>query len=293
MKRLLPIFIFLLLIISCETGTNISRVSVNPEYNGKISKGKWNKGFTLKCGGKDIPFQIYFPKQFTLGKPSMTLILLHDYGKNKREFEIYSRIETLAEKYNVALVAPSMGNSIYATKYFPETTSKWNDVPGTVFIGEYFIPHLTKQFGLAASKQLTGILGVGNGGHGAVMVASTYPQKIGKVSAIDGYYDFLVMTRNRMLKSVYGDYRSNKLRWEKEDNVFDKVISMENTKFLLIHGAKSFLYRVEHARMLAIKMNSLSKKGNYPFKYIEKTRGKYEWPHWNSYLETVFDYLFH
>lgn len=294
MKKVIILSLVLFIFAACESGSNISRVKVDPQYKGTIQKGKWNKNLSMQAGGQTINYQIYFPSKFKLGKPFKTIILLHDFGKDKREFEIYSRIEGLAEKYNTVLAAPSMGNTIYASKYFPDTKSKWNSIPGTVFIGEHFIPHLQKTFGLAASKQLTSIIGVGNGGFGAVLISELYSDKIGNTAGIDGYYDHLVMTRKTIIKNIYGDYRSNRQRWETEDNIFKNAESLKNTKLIIIHGVKNVFYRVEHARMLAIKMKSLGKTnpGFYKFKYIEKSGGKYEWRHWNIYLNTVFEFFY-
>ncbi|MBN1498922.1 MAG: hypothetical protein JW982_02095 [Spirochaetes bacterium] len=292
MKKL--VLFLLIFAVSCGTTENIKVISVKPSYKGQIENAKWNSSFSVEISSQEkINLLIYFPSKFEIGRPLKTLIVLHDQNQDNREWSRNSRIVKFAEQYNVVLVCPQMKNSIYSRAYFPETSAKWASVPGAVFIGENLVAYLRETLGLAAARNLTSVIGIGGGAHGAVRCGELYPDKIGGIAALSGFYDFLVMTRDKRISSVYGDFKNFKDRWEAE-NILSQADRLADSRMIIIHGGKDAYFPITHARMLAIKIRSLEKSnpGKYRNKYVEKASGRHDWAFWNSQLETVFEFLY-
>ncbi len=292
MKKL--VFLFFIFIISCQTPENVKVVSVKPEFKGQISAGKWNSGFSVKISESEkVDLFIYFPAKFEIGKAYKTVILLHDFDQDNKEWSRNSRAAKFAEQYSLVLVCPQMKNTIYEKEFYPETVNKWSSVPGAVFIGDYLIPYLSRNLGLAASRQLTSIMGIGNGAQGAFKTASLYSEKISGAAVFSGYYDYLMMTKDRKITAVLGEYSKFKERWESE-SALTFADKLADSKLIIIHGGKDGYYPITYSMMIAIKMNSMGKAnpGKYKNKYYNKAVGKHDWAFWNTQFELVFEFLF-
>ena len=186
------------LILLVLTVTNVN--SFGAGYSGKIVPGAWN---TVEVPYNDpeksfsVKMQIYFPKNYSLGDRVPVMLLLHNYGASMYEWGRNSSIAVQAEKYNLVLVSPDMGRTLYETEYFPETTLKWNPIPGGRWVAEVLVPYLRAQFNLALNSKKTAVAGVGYAARGALLLASTYPQFFGEAVGIAGCYDQLSMSRSR------------------------------------------------------------------------------------------------
>jgi S-formylglutathione hydrolase FrmB len=278
-------------------GIIISCATPQPRYQGTISSGNWLRNISVPYSGPEgtfsVPVQIFFPKGYKKGDNYRTIILLPDYGSSLREWEKNSAVETLATSYKCVLICPQMGISMYASKFHPETQRKWNPLPGGIWIGTVLLPYIQDQFALCHDKGKTAIMGVSDGGRGALLVAEQYPQLFGAAVAISGFYDNQLMTRYRPLRYLYGEYKKFKDRWQTEDNVIAAAEKLENIAVYVVHSTKDPVISPGQAMLLAIKINHLLKNANLQmnFKYAKRTGYEHDWKYWRRFLPEIFTFL--
>ncbi|MBR4554272.1 MAG: esterase [Ruminococcus sp.] len=105
--------------------------------------------------------------------PMKTLFVLHGFSGSAWNWVP----EHLADKYNIAVVAPNGENGFWLDGL--STGHRF----GTL-IGEEMPDYLKKTFGLANSAEDTCVLGLSMGGFGALHTGLAYPERFGKVGAM-------------------------------------------------------------------------------------------------------------
>jgi len=289
MKKSMLLFIFLI-------SASISGSAEDTDYISQIQPGKWLRNITVKTEymgeSSTAKIQIYFPKNYTRGKNYRTIIALHQYSDNEKDWESGAAVESHANKYNMVIVCPAMNSSIYETSYYPETKYKWNVIPGGKYIGETLIKFLNDNFSLALKKESTGIAGVIAGAHGAILVACHYPEKFGVAAGISGYYDPTIMQSSRMIESVYGNYNKFQSRWENDDNPLKLAERLKGVHVYLFHGLKQDAYNPGQSRIMAIKLKQLkNKSSDYSIVYKESKNCAYGWLWWRNQIPDLMDYM--
>lgn len=274
-----------LMFLGCQTGQVSSAHGFS--YEGTIRAGQWNRfSVPLKTENEtlSVAAQIYFPEGYISGSSPRTVIAFHGYNGNERHWERNSAIEKYADTYGFAIVCPDMGRSIFATRYYPETTNKWSPKPGALFILEDLLPFLQRKLNLAWKGKSTGIMGLSTGGRGALMCATLQPEMFGGAAGLSGDYDPLAMKNNRLLTAVYGKYRDFPERWKNDDNIIVQAEKLKDTPVFLAHGKKDLVVPSEQSLLLAIRLKSLHRQngGGYELEFHEGKYRKHEWLFWNE-----------
>ena len=297
MEKNIILIIITILALSCET-TKESRISEGKTsaYSAKIVPGKWARDISVPISYKGesstAKIQIFFPKSYIKGKKFRTIIALHQYDNGSRDWEINSPVESLANKYSFVIVCPSMGKTLYETSYYPETTNRWNIIPGGKFIGEVLIPFLNRSFGLASGKNSTGVMGVTVGAHGAILVAEEYSDRFGAAAGISGYYNPAIMQNSKMIESVYGSYGKNRQRWETEDNTLKNAEKLSGVAVFLYHGGRADAFQEGQSRIMAIRLRQLQNRSSaYSITYSENKIYQYGWTYWKGQVPAVMDFF--
>jgi S-formylglutathione hydrolase FrmB len=269
----------------------------NTDYKSQVKPGEWLRNVQLDYTFEEKQgsglMQIYFPKDYDRSSKFRTLIVLHGYGHNMKDWEKNTSIKSYADKHKFVLVCPDMGKTLYETKYYPETVNKWGPMPGGLYIGDALVYFLRKEFGLAKSGKVTGIFGLSTGGRGAVLVAAKYPDRFGAAAGLSGDYDPLAMTRDRLLTSVYGDFKKFEERWKTDDNIIGLAVNLANIPVFISHGAKDSVVPKEQSLMLAIKLRQLKKstKGDYVVQYKELAYSMHDWTYWARMVPEMFEFF--
>lgn len=285
---------FLFFTLFLLTSLTISAGDV--DYNSQIQPGKWLKNVIVKTEymgeSSSARIQIFFPKSYTRGARLRTIIALHQYDNNERDWETGASIESSANKYNMVIVCPDMDKSVYETSYYPETTYKWNVIPGGKFIGETLIKFLNDNFSLALKKENTGIIGVIAGAHGAILTACQYPEKFAVAAGISGYYDPTILQNSKMIEAVYGSYSKFQTRWENDDNPLKLAERLKGVHVYLYHGLKQDAFNPGQSRIMAIKLKQLQKKSDeYSILYKDNKFGMYGWTSWRQQIPELMDFI--
>ncbi|MCL1864487.1 MAG: esterase family protein [Spirochaetes bacterium] len=289
MKRKLLLFIYFIA---------ISQLTVSAEdidYTNRIQPGRWLKSVTVKTEFMDesgaVNIQIYFPRSYVKGKKLRTIIALHQYDGNERDWES-SGVESFADKYNMVIVCPAMKRSVYEDSFYAETTYRWNVIPGSKFLGETLIKFLNGNFSLALKRESTGIMGVEAGAHGAILTPCYYPNRFKAAAGISGYYDPTAMQNSKMIEAVYGSYKIFQDRWDNDASPLKLAEKLKGVNVFLYHGLKYDSYQPEQSRVMAIKIKQLQKKSpDYSITYKESKNGSKGWINWKYQVSDIMSFM--
>ena len=289
MKKALLLFIYFFAISQLSTSAE------NVDYTKMIQPGKWLRNVVVKTeyAGEisGAVVQIYFPRDYVKGKKYRTIIALHPSDKNERDWES-SGVESFADRYKMVIVCPAMKRSVYENSFYPETSYKWNVIPGGKFIGETLIKFLNSNFSLASKRESTGIMGAEAGAHGALIVACYYPNRFKSAAGISGFYDPTAMPNNKMIEAVYGSYKMFQDRWENEASPLTLAEKLKGVHVFLYHGLKYDSYQPEQSRVMAIRIKQLQKKfSDYSITYKENKGGSKGWIHWSYQVSDIMNFM--
>jgi len=133
------------LLLACEPGPKAS--------SPRTVVQKRDTAFT--CYLDSIPTDIAIPANHN-GK---TLLLLPGWNYPRTGWCDSTEICRKALAAGYALVAPEMGKSIYATRYYPETRQDWRRYPTLAWLMDTLTPHLQHTYGLLQQGQPNYVLG--------------------------------------------------------------------------------------------------------------------------------------
>ena len=296
MKKMFLFCLTAVTILSCTAAEN-SRKDDSPApavkasgLSGEIKPGRWLKNILVS----NVKIQIYFPAGYTHGKKYRTIIALHSYDSNEREFEKNASLESLANRYNFVIVTPSMRKSVYEASYYPETVYKWNGLPGGKFIGETLIKFLNDNFNLASNRESTGIMGVTVGAHGAIKTAAIYHKRFNAAAGISGFYDPTTIQSGKIIEAVYGSYKSHPERWENECSPIALAEKLADVHVFLYHGTRNDAFNAGQSRMMAIRLRSLqrtSASGSFNVTYRENKNGYQGWTYWKRHIPEIMEFM--
>lgn len=149
-----------------------------------------------------------------------TIFLLHGYtGKSGRW-----RIESLAEKYNFAMVMPSGENSFYLDG---EATGR----KYCTFVGIELVDYIRRTFGIAMDPDSTFIMGLSMGGFGALHTALAFPERFGKVAAMSSA---LIVHEIASMQPGSGNEVANYAYYRECFGDLDQVVESKNNPETLV-----------------------------------------------------------
>lgn len=235
-----------------------------------------------QCLKRDVPVNIVLPETPS-GK---WLLLLHGYGGDKDEWLIKSPVADFVDKYGITLILPSCGNGYY------EDTQE----PMGHFLGEELPAFVCKHFSLSDCREDTYICGVSMGGFGALLIGSRYSNVYGKIASFGGAFIIhAVATGNpgvlgnadvNYFRRVFGDFST--LEGSELDPLVQAKHAAEENRMspvCLICGTADVLHQSNQKIFTELRYVGSA------IKLISIERGKHDWITWNSYIESVLQWL--
>lgn len=259
--------------------------------------GSWLRDIKVPYSGENgegaVTVRIYFPKTYTKGENYRTIIALHGYNLPAKEWETESPVARLANDYNMVIVCPDMGKTLYEFSFYPESTEKWGGMPGGRFIADVLIPFLRNNYGLARDRKRTGIMGISTGGRGALLVAASRSDLVGAAAGLSGDYDPASMPRDRILTLIYGPYKDFRDRWENDDNIMKLATHLKDTPVYLWHGESDSVVPFEQSMLLAVQLKKLQKAsgGGYDVTFNKAKHAVHTWRYWGRALPEVMAFF--
>ena len=217
------------------------------------------------------------------------IYLLHGAYGDAFSWIRFSNIERYAQKYGVALVMASAGNSFYQdlkggrsyTKLFTE------ELP-------LFIQNV---FPVSKDRKKTFIAGFSMGGYGAWYLALTRPDIFGKAASMSGALDIAALFDSKDEKTdvfswedCFGDAvkDGNHLKGSKYDlfALYDKAISQGYRPALYQSvGTSDFLYDINQTAKKTLE----SRGADLTY---EEGPGGHDWDFWDKYIQNVLEWFF-
>ncbi len=133
------------------------------------------------------------------------------------------------------IIAPQMGQSIYATKYFAQTRSDLSKYPTLLWL-DSALEFLQDSCGLFNKKNY--VLGLSTGARGVAQICEKRPHFFAAAAALSGDYNQLSLPNDPLCSLVYGPITQYRKRWTEIDNPEEYLKSHTwTTPLYLGHGA--------------------------------------------------------
>lgn len=247
----------------------------------KNLKVGWNKNLEVE----GVPFDVFRPTE----KNERTLLVLPGWNYSRERWIKESRLESFAKKLNYILILPEMGKSLYASKYYPQTSLKWHRIPGGVFIKNYFIPHLQKEFNLLQSEHRNYLLGLSTGARGVALISLENPFLFIAGASLSGDYDQMSLPEDKLMSALYGKIEYFPERWNGRDNPYYRAKEWKMPLYLA-HGSKDPVIPEFQSSMFYDELRN-KKKADVPIVYYAAKGYKHDFKFWDSQLGNIFRFF--
>ncbi len=239
-----------------------------------------------------VPFQMILPVGKRYSKPGdtdgpfKTIYLLHGLRGNYKDWVVYTEIQYLAEKSNLAVVMPSGENSCYVEQLIPD-----NDFGE--YVGHELVEITRKMFPLSDKREDTFIGGLSMGGFGALRNGFKYAENFSKIVALSAALHFFESPLEKPIENIYheervfGD-RGIALLSDKNPRVAFENLRKNDIGIPEIYMAcglqDSLLWANQSFKDFLVENGA---KVNY-----EETEGEHNWTFWNSQIPQFIKWLF-
>jgi len=197
----------------------------------------------------------------------------------------------LAKGYRV--IAPQMGQSIYATKYFPETRTDLRNYPTLLWL-DSAINFMKDSMGMFQLKNY--LLGLSTGARGVALICEKRPGFFHAAAALSGDFNQMSMPQDPLCSLVYGPFSKFMMRWKNIDNpqLFLNNHAW-NTPVYLGHGMKDKVVPVAQTQNFAAAILNNKKGGTFNPKadlvlHVEKDAG-HTFVYWKSELPAIWSFF--
>jgi len=224
-------------------------------------------------------------------KPLKTLYLLHGIFGHYMDWIIDSRIQSLAQEKNLAVIMPSGENKFYVD------IEASLDMYG-VFIGEELVNFTRELFPLSHNRKDTFIAGLSMGGYGAIRNGLKYADTFGYIAGLSS-----ALIQDEVLASTYEVKQSpfgNRKYYESVFGDIDKLPGSDMDVCALVKKRltekkpipKMYIACGTEDSLLANNRSfrDFLFQNNVPVDYVEGP-GDHNWAFWNTYIEKVLDWL--
>lgn len=248
----------------------------------------WNKN--LKVEG--VFYDLYIPKEYSSSQGQILpcVLVLPGWNFPRTSWIENSKLVEYADQYGYALILPEMGKTLYETSYYPETTLKWNTLPGGKFI-PIFIKEMQQRHNLLKPGQHNTLLGLSTGGRGVALIALNNPGLFVAGASLSGDFSQENMPGDRLMSAVYGPYKQFPQRWKGKDNPQKRVAEWKMPLYLA-HGTADKIVPESQSRLF---YNALLKyhQNNLILVYHPVANASHDYNFWGGQLKEVFEFLAH
>ena len=209
-----------------------------------------------------------------------TMFLLHGGSEDAQSWLSYTNLEKYADKHQMAVVLPNVGNSFYANlTYGP---AYWT------FVSDELPRFVRSVFPLSDKPEDNFVAGLSMGGYGSFKWALNKPDQFAAAANLSGTVDFgnLKVPSHMNLDDIFGNTESVK----GSDNDLYALLKKrkeEGTKLPRLYAAcgtedfgyDSFVDFKKYADSLPVDIT------------FEEGPGGHEWSFWDTYIERVLDWM--
>lgn len=246
----------------------------------------WNRNLLIE----DVYYDLYLPPKLTLNPDSKLpcLVILPGWDFPRISWVKNTNLVEYANRYGYILLLPEMDKTLYASAYYPETTLKWNRIPGGAFIKTVFIPAMQKRHNLLLPGQHNTLLGLSTGGRGVALIALENPGLFVAGASLSGDFSQENTPEDRLMTAVYGSFSQFRSRWVGRDNPQARAAEWR-MPFYLAHGMSDDIVPESQSRLFAEALQQQSSV--LKVEYHPVAGAGHDYPFWGSQLETVFKFI--
>lgn len=213
-----------------------------------------------------------------------TLFLLHGLSDSSTMWERKTRIEILAEKYDLAVIMPECQRGFYLNMK--------NGYPFEDYIVKELPELVSQMFHLSVEPEDLLIAGLSMGGYGTMKCALKYPENYCFAGCFSGGFDIRSLMEDPEFSDIVlstdrgGIFGTGSI--PQDADLFYLVQNPASEKKVPLYitcGRQDFLYKMTQSMIKALEEN------NYPFKY-EEWDGVHDWYFWDTSIEKMLAFYF-
>lgn len=240
-----------------------------------------------KSMSKDINVVVISPENKSSETP--LLFLLHGYGGDEFAWlNIKPNLPDLVDQYGITIVCPDGKNSWYWDS--PNISTSLYET----FVTKELYPFVLNEYNVIKDKNYVAITGLSMGGHGALWLASRYPDLFGAAGSTSGGVNLCEFKTNWNLTEHLGSYNENKQTW-KDYTVMshiDKLLA-SNLALIIDCGVDDFFYEVNkelHRQLILadVKHDFIIRPGAHNREYWNNSI-EYQLLFFSSYFNSLKD----
>lgn len=221
------------------------------------------------------------------------LLLLPGWNYSNTKWCDSSEVCRQASAKGYRVIAPQMGQSIYASRYFPETRKDLAKYPTLLWL-DSAINFLRDSMNCFRGKNL--VLGLSTGARGVALICGKRPGFFAAAAALSGDYNQLGMPNDPLCTLVYGPFKSFANRWKLTDN--PEQFALANgweTPLYLGHGSADRVVPVAQTTAFAAALKRCKHPNGFdPAKdlvlHINPAAG-HTFGYWRSELDAVWHFF--
>ena len=216
-------------------------------------------------------------------EPFKTLFCLHGMWDSAEQWVENTNIVRLAQKNNLALVIPSVGNTFYVNTIYG---ARFSD-----FIAEELMGFVRALFPLSEKREDNFVCGMSMGGYGAMRFAFTYPQLFKKALAFSPTPDLAFAARFMHTLGVNPDYIVG--NWK-------DITGSELDLFVIAEKAAERKEELPEIMMICGNKDYLNKKAGVFAEHLDNLgikcghriyEGDHTWEFWDEHLNEAINWL--
>ena len=260
-------------------GTWIDNVQLTSSYHGENGQPVEVKGRLL----------VYLPACYQHDGLLPLAIVLHGWSQRPEDWREQTDVAVLADNHCVVLALPAMGTSVYEASFYRETTAKWNQMPGALWVATIVLPYMRDHFAVSHLQRLTAVIGVSTGGRGAIVLGERFAD-FGFCASLSGTYDLSLLDTDqgeyKIHSNVFGDRERFRERWHSEDCLNASYAQTLKSVYLyLVHGGNDPIVPVTQLQA----MKQFLATFHHHYQVVMVKGAGHTWAFWNSQLGPAFD----
>ncbi|MBS1149743.1 MAG: Dipeptidyl aminopeptidase/acylaminoacyl-peptidase-like protein [Myxococcaceae bacterium] len=233
--------------------------------------------------------RVYLPAGCSSERRCPLVLALHGWGDSAEGWMAKGDLAAFADQYGLVIAVPSMGKTIYETRFYPESRGKWTTAPGARWVGEVILPYLRAHFPVWPDRAHTAVFGYSTGGRGAVLLAEAYPQ-FAFAGSVSGTYDLLTLQpaegEYQIHEAVYGSRAAFQPRWELDNVVApDRLAKLGDTRLFISHGAKDAVVKPDQLESLRRALKATAVQAEL----VTVPGAGHDWKFWTSQWPRLFE----
>lgn len=246
----------------------------------------WNQNLLID----DVYYDLYLPPKLALNpNPKQPcLVVLPGWDFPRTSWVENTKLVEYANRYGYILLLPEMDKTLYASTYYPETTLKWNRLPGGQFIKKVFIPTMQQRHNLLLPGQHNTLLGLSTGGRGVALIALENPDLFVAGASLSGDFSQENTPEDRLMTAIYGPFSQFRSRWLGQDNPQARVTDWSMPLYLA-HGTADDIVPESQSRLY---YEALKRQPSPALvQYYPVAGAGHDYQFWGSQLEPVFQFM--